>query len=227
VKAIIFGASGGLGMALAHQLIKEKWEVELVTREVRVKNLQQEFCTQVANGVVKISPVKTRYTEYVPKQQHDAIFFTQALFNPKALTEISDESIISEINTGLTDIILMTRRLLVDEKRNSKKKYDFAYIGSTSSYAGFKNTSTYCAIKHGLLGFVRAMNDEYTNTDCRFWLFSMGTMRTDMGMRVPGQDPCSFLDPVDVASRVVASISRPGNLFEPEVIMRRRTIKFL
>jgi short-subunit dehydrogenase len=77
-----------------------------------------------------------------------------------------------------------------------------------------------------VLGLVRALNDEYRDTDTRFWLFSMGTMNTEMGATLADQDPSSFLQPEDVAARIVSSISSESNLFEPEVIMRRRTIRF-
>jgi hypothetical protein len=78
-----------------------------------------------------------------------------------------------------------------------------------------------------LLGFIRAMNDEYSNTDTRFRLFSMGTMNTEMGALLVDQDSTSFLQPEDVADRMIASLTSTSNIFEPEVIMRRRSIRFL
>ena len=83
-----------------------------------------------------------------------------------------------EIAVGLTDPILLTRSLLLTHPPTPTERRDFAFIGSTSAYAGFKKTALYCAVKHGLLGFVRAMNDEYADAETRFWLFSMGTMNT-------------------------------------------------
>ena len=69
------------------------------------------------------------------------------------------------------------------------------------------------------------MNDEYSQTNIRFWLFSMGSMNTKMGLKVAGQDPNTFLDAVDVAKRIAASLVTESNLFEPEQIIRRRVIK--
>jgi short-subunit dehydrogenase len=128
---------------------------------------------------------------------------------------------------GLTSHILLTRKLIAAHPPLPDERRDFCYIGSTSAYAGFSNTSVYCAVKHGLLGFVRAMNDEYSKTDVRFWLFSMGTMNTEMGAALVEQDSTSFLQPKDVADRMIAAITSASNLFEPEVIMRRRSIRFL
>jgi hypothetical protein len=54
----------------------------------------------------------------------------------------------------------------------------------------------------------------------------MGTMRTDMGGKVLGQDASTYLDPRDVARRIVETMTVETNLFEPEVVIRRRAIKF-
>ncbi len=70
------------------------------------------------------------------------------------------------------------------------------------------------------------MNDEYSETETRFWLFSMGTMNTEMGALLADQEPSSFLQPEDAARRILDSLTAPTNLFEPEVIMRRRKIRF-
>jgi NAD(P)-dependent dehydrogenase (short-subunit alcohol dehydrogenase family) len=76
------------------------------------------------------------------------------------------------------------------------------------------------------LGLVRALNDEYAKTGKRFWLFSMGTMDTEMGRVLTDQDPTSFLSPDAVARRVVSTLTAADNLFEPEVVIRRRSIRF-
>jgi NAD(P)-dependent dehydrogenase (short-subunit alcohol dehydrogenase family) len=140
---------------------------------------------------------------------------------------MADETIAAEIEVGLADPIKLTRKLLARHQPLASERRNYCYIGSTSAYAGFRHTSVYCAVKHGLLGFVRAMNDEYAASDTRFWLFSMGSMRTEMGAKLAGQDPESFLKPGDVAGRIVEAVCSPSNLFEPEVLIRRRTIRFL
>jgi short-subunit dehydrogenase len=125
------------------------------------------------------------------------------------------------------DILSTTRNLLLQYPPRQEERRDFCFIGSTSAYSGFRNSSIYCAVKHGLLGFVRALNDEYAQTGVRFWLFSMGTMDTAMGRKLSEQDPQTYLQPADVAARIVEAISSASNIFEPEMILRRRTIRFL
>ena len=225
MTAIIFGASGGLATALADALLKRHYQVDLVTREERREHLERRYDHRHF-ATVRVLTVDQRYSEFEADRSYDAYFFTQALFAPRTLTSMGFVDVEAELEVGLVDHLQLTRTLLLHEP-DCLRRRNFCYVGSTSAYAGFRSTSVYCAVKHGLLGFVRAMNDEYAHTGTRFWLFSPGTMKTEMGAMVTDQDPATFLHPADVAERIVEAISSPSNLFEPEVIMRRRTIRFL
>jgi NAD(P)-dependent dehydrogenase (short-subunit alcohol dehydrogenase family) len=189
--------------------------------------VRKEFESQIRAQQMHLHTVESEYTEFEFSRPSDMVILTQALFEPASLTTMASEAITDEVSVGLVDPMLITRSFLRAFPSVPGVRRNICFIGSTSAYAGFKNTSVYCAVKHGLLGFVRAMNDEYATTDDRFWLFSMGTMQTEMGGKVLGQDVSTYLQPRDVAQRIVSAIISPSNLFEPEVIIRRRAVKFL
>ena len=224
--ALIFGASGGLANSLADDLLARGWKVDLVTRESRRPILEGRFRTSLAAGAVRVFCVNGSYADFIAEQPYQIYLFTQALFEPMPLVETTSGDIEKQVAVGLTGPIMLARSLLLTHPPASAERREFAFIGSTSAYAGFKKTAVYCAVKHGLLGFVRAMNDEYADTQTRFWLFSMGTMNTEMGARLVDQEPASFLQPEDVAKRIADSLTASNNLFEPEIIMRRRKIRF-
>jgi NAD(P)-dependent dehydrogenase (short-subunit alcohol dehydrogenase family) len=227
VKALLFGASGGLATVVAERLLVRGWHVDLVSRKRREEVVRKRFAAALTESQAGIYLVEEEYREFDPTQSYNAYFFMQALFAPCALAEMEEVRIEAEIGVGLTSHILLTRKLIATHPPLPNERRDFCYIGSTSAYAGFRNTSVYCAVKHGLLGFIRAMNDEYSHTDARFWLFSMGTMNTEMGALLVNQDSTSFLRPEDVADRMIAAVTSTSNVFEPEVILRRRSIRFL
>jgi NAD(P)-dependent dehydrogenase (short-subunit alcohol dehydrogenase family) len=226
VKALVFGGSGGLATALTVALVERQWQVDVVTRGAKRLLIERRHSKSIEEGTVRVITVAERYADFHPVQAYDSHFFTQALFSPRPLTEMDGHSIQQEVQVGLTEPIQLTRNLLAEYPPSAGERRDYCFIGSTSAYAGFRNTSVYCVVKHGLLGFVRALNDEYASSGARFWLCSMGTIDTEMGAQLKDQDPSSFLQPDDVAKRIVDAVCSTSNLFEPEILIRRRTIRF-
>ncbi len=226
MRVLILGASGGLAVSLADAFLERMCSVDLVTREVKRERVERRHAPAIGAGLARVFAVRSRYSDFDPQQAYDVCIFTPALFSPRPLASMDDAGIEAELEVGLADHIRLTRKLLARNLPLPGERRNYCYIGSTSAYAGFRDTAVYCAVKHGLLGFIRAMNDEYAQTDVRFWLFSMGTMDTEMGARLTDQDPTSFLPPGDVARRIAEALCSPSNLFEPEVLIRRRTIRF-
>jgi NAD(P)-dependent dehydrogenase (short-subunit alcohol dehydrogenase family) len=225
VKAIIFGASGGLAEALGLRLLYAGWHVDLVTRLTNEQRVKDSFKTFTNLGKARVFTVTSRYSDFITTERYDTHFMTQSLFKPGPLLGMSTADIEAEVTVGLTELVLITRNILKKWPPLLEQRQDFCFIGSTLAYAGSRNTSIYCVVKHGILGFMRAMNDEYAETTARFWLCSMGPMKTEMGVNAAnatGQDVSTFLDPGDVADRIISAVSSNSNIFEPEIIMRRR-----
>ena len=98
-------------------------------------------------------------------------------------------------------------------------------IGSSSAYAGFRNTSLYCASKHALLGLSRSLHDEYKERGIRTYFLAPGSMQTDMGRMVPGQSFDTFIDPGDLAEYLIFVISLDGNAVIEETRINRVIVK--
>ena len=157
-----------------------------------------------------------------PNYPADVYVFPQGRFLQKPFVDTNPVERSQMVDAGLNVILSRLRDCLAIR---TDQRTDYCLIGSTSSYQGFANSAIYCAVKHALVGLVRALNDEYKDTSRRFWLFSMGTMDTAMGRQLTtDQDPNTFLSPDEVAERIVSTVTNPSNLFEPEVVIRRRTV---
>ncbi len=98
-------------------------------------------------------------------------------------------------------------------------------VGSSSAYAGFKNTSIYCASKHAILGFSRALHDELKEYNVRTFCISPGSIKTDMGRQVRNQDFETFLEPAEIAAFIVHLISHEGPMIAEEVRLNRMVIR--
>ena len=55
----------------------------------------------------------------------------------------------------------------------------------------------------------------------------MGTMKTEMSKKIIDQDPDTFLEPSYVSKKIVNSLLDSTNLFEPEVLIKRRLIRYI
>lgn len=98
-------------------------------------------------------------------------------------------------------------------------------IGSSSAFSGFKHTAIYCASKHALLGLSRALFDEMRSQNVRVISLHPGSIRTEMGARVPEQDFSTFLDPADVAKYLVFVISFDSELVSEEIRLNRLVLR--
>ena len=94
-------------------------------------------------------------------------------------------------------------------------------IASSSAYAGFANTVAYCASKHGLLGFSRALDDELRASGVRVIAVSPGSIKTPMGRKVPGQTYETFIDPREAAELIGKIVSLDGSIAVNELRIGR------
>jgi 3-oxoacyl-[acyl-carrier protein] reductase len=95
-------------------------------------------------------------------------------------------------------------------------------IASSSAYAGFPDTVVYCASKHGLLGFSRALDAELRTSGVRVIAVSPGSIKTPMGRKVPGQDFETFMEPTEVAAEIVHVTGLDGSLVVSELRLERK-----
>jgi 3-oxoacyl-[acyl-carrier protein] reductase len=98
-------------------------------------------------------------------------------------------------------------------------------LGSSSAYAGFKETSLYCASKHALLGLSRALHEELKSSGVRVLCASPGSIRTPMGQTVKHQDFATFLDPAEVAEVAIDLLAHDGPMVVDEIRLNRMTIR--
>lgn len=94
-------------------------------------------------------------------------------------------------------------------------------IGSSSAYAGFAESTLYCASKHALLGFSRALHHELRDRGVRTFCVSPGSIRTKMGEQVPRQTYDTFIEPAEIAEYVTFIIGFDSTMVSEEVRLNR------
>jgi len=94
-------------------------------------------------------------------------------------------------------------------------------IGSSSSYAGFSGTSIYCSSKHAILGLSRSAYKEFIDENVRTFCFSPGSLKTEMGMKVKGQDFSTFIEPKEFCEYIINSIIYDSDMISEEIRFNR------
>lgn len=149
MKALITGASSGIGLDMARYLATKKWELILVARnKEKLEEIQEKLPTKVTIIVADLSQeqkVKELYA-LAKKENIDMLINNAGLgdFGPLSETDINKD--LELINTNIKAVHILTKSFVKDmEKRDSD-----TYILNVASSAAFQPgplMSTYYATK--------------------------------------------------------------------------------
>jgi NADP-dependent 3-hydroxy acid dehydrogenase YdfG len=212
-KWIITGASGSVASACINILLANKFSVDAYSRNelsVHNKNINYKKVEDYRNIVFDV-------------ENCECLLIAQGHFNFQLVESMSIEDLSATIEANFTSQIHVVHSFLRQIEKN--KRIDVVILGSTSSYEAGSGTVIYGASKAGTLALVRALNKEYVDTDIRFWLISFGTLANEMGSKVPNQDLDSLLDVNMVAQEIFDKVIDKSNLWQPEIVIRRRHIR--
>jgi short-subunit dehydrogenase len=125
------------------------------------------------------------------------------------------------VNLEIPTIVI--RRFL--ETTSVDMKRDIFVFGSAAAYDMGASTALYSSAKAGLRALVVSLNNEFRETETKFSLISTGTVKNEMGSKVPSQDPETLIDLQDLAEELARRILHFTNFFEPEIVIRRRRMQ--
>ena len=211
-KWIITGASGSVATACINILLENEYAVDAYSRNT----------IDINNKKVNFKKVDNYKNISFNIEECECLLMAQGYFNYELIENMSVENLYSTIEANFSSQIEILHAFLRQVKKN--KRIDIVILGSTSAYEAGSGTVIYGATKAGILGLVKALNKEYVDTDIRFWLISFGTLANEMGNKVPNQDFDSLLDVDMVAQEIFTKVNSKSNLWQPEIVIRRRHI---
>ncbi|MGD1083881.1 MAG: SDR family oxidoreductase [Verrucomicrobiota bacterium] len=217
-RAIVTGASRGIGLAIAQALAREGARMGLLSRvKPRVAG---EF---VACDLADLERVPAAVRELLKRLGPvDFLINNAGTFLEKAAVEIplADWERVQRVN--LTAPFLITREVLPG--MIARRRGRIINIASTASIQGYLGQSAYCASKHGLLGFARCLAMEvkphniHVHTLCPGGVATDLIKGTDLGRRLEGQP---MIQPRDIAEMVLFLLRQPENIDLAEIAVRR------
>jgi short-subunit dehydrogenase len=183
-KAVLTGATGGIGRAIAHQLAPQCSSLILMGRDTeKLEALKNELTNtavnvQIVSGDLREDSTSVRLMDAVLAQQGINLLINNAgvsLF--KSFEDQTDEDITQLMLTNLISPMLLCKQLLSHLKTEPSQIIN---IGSIFGYMGFPGFSSYCASKFGLRGFSQSLRRELSDTSVSVRYFAPRATKTSI-----------------------------------------------
>lgn len=204
-KIVITGASSGIGTAIAESFYRDgTHEMILIGRsESRLKAVAKSTDSYpIICDITCTEQVESVCNEILSRFQAppDVLVNNAGHFVAKPFLETPPDLFRAQIESNLTGCFLITNKLL--PSMISTRSGHVFFMGSVASIKGYAGASAYCAAKHGLLGFARAVRAETLDMGVRVTTILPGATLTPSwdGTTLPEE---RFMPPEDVARSVI------------------------
>jgi 3-oxoacyl-[acyl-carrier protein] reductase len=230
-NAFISGATGGIGKSIALALANNGCNLFLtanneerlqgvenvfLNRDIKVSSCAGDLASK--DDVYKIIDSANKAFDNI-----DILINSAGIFPNSSLFDSDDEALEKIFSINYRSAFIFAREFA--KKMVSNEWGRIVNIGSSSAYAGFKETSMYCSTKHALLGLSRSTHDELKQFNVRTLCVSPSSTQSQMGLATKGQDYSTFLEPDDVAKYVAFAISFDSNIMSEEIFLKRMIIR--
>jgi short-subunit dehydrogenase len=213
-RAVITGASGGIGQALVAALLAEGAQLLLVGRQTdALQTLAIAHAGKVQVVQADICERSGREAVVAAAQRFGGIntLINAAGVNHFGLLDQHDESAIADlIGLNVTATLQLTHRLLPMLRQQGHSLV--VNLGSTFGSIGYPGFSAYCASKFALRGFSEALRRELADTQVKVLYFAPRATQTRMNAAnvVAMNDELNVAmdDPHSVALQLLAAIRR-------------------
>ena len=229
LKAVITGASGGIGEIIAKALAAEGVKLVLLGRNTeKLEKLASE--TEKISGekavVIPGDITSAEYCTKVVKTANDSLGGFDILINNAGLAhstpfeEITEEQYDMIMDTNVKGPFLMCRESLPVLRKSQSAT--IINIASVTAHKGYPLQSVYTASKHALLGFSKSLAKEVFEEGIRVHVLSPGGVFTDM-IKTSRPDLTSdgMIVPEDIADIILFMLKHRGNAVIDEIGVHR------
>lgn len=229
--SVISGGSGGLGLEIAELLVISGKNVLILGRNkeklaeasARLKKSPGNIlCESLICNVGKEEEIK-RVGDYLTKNMLSADYlFNNAGMGLFTKADTSTSAMIDKVfEANLKGMILLTSEIL--RLTPAEEELTIVNIMSTSALVGRAEETIYCAAKWGARGYTEALRTELKGTKRNIIAVYPGGMKTDF-WKIPGQnrDLSSFMDPADVASKIVNAVMVSNKTLVTDITINRK-----
>ena len=211
VKAIITGASSGLGYEVGKQLKDKNYEIINVSRKM------SEF--EDINCDLSKEEDVLRTIEIINNKHNDFdVLILNAGIMPLAKVGEVKTNIDNLFNINIISSLKIVNGLLEIAKKN---KADIIFVGSTASLKGYNEHGMYCASKHAVEGIVKSLQVELKDEPVRVIGFHPGAFNSNLRGGVIKE---GYMKPEDLAKVMINIIELPKSVEVSEIVINRKKV---
>jgi len=182
-SALIIGASRGLGLGLAKELLGRGWQVTATVRGVAKSTGLEDFHAQVTMDVVDINDLDTvaPFVTRALDHQYDVVFINAGISGPETKTaaDVTPDEIAHLFMTNAIAPVRLAEMLLPAVKPDGVLAFMSSILGSVSLASGY--APLYSASKAALNSLTKAFVAGLKRKDLTVLTLHPGWVRTDMG----------------------------------------------
>jgi NAD(P)-dependent dehydrogenase (short-subunit alcohol dehydrogenase family) len=229
--ALITGASSGLGRAFSLALGRSGVSVFLVARrEEKLREAVADIVQAGGEASYHVADVRNLPGLYdlvdvlLSRYKKLDILINNAGLGYRAPLEDLKRSEMAEmIDTDFSAPIHLTQAALPALVRSAPS--DIVNISSIAGLQGFAGGTVYCAVKHGVVGFSRALAEELKPRHVRVTAICAGSIDTEFYDRFPATtDRDRMLRPEDAVGALLYVLTSPPHVMHGEVVLRPRVV---
>lgn len=229
--SVISGGSSGLGFEIAILLIKSGKDVLILGRNHdKLKIALSRLKAASVKGNAWHLPCNIGKEEDISRVGdflRTNSYTVEYLFNNAGMglfmkaEKTTAASIDTIFEANLKGMILLTTQIL--RITPQEEELTIVNIMSTSALLGRAEETVYCAAKFGARGYTEALRVELKGTRRNIIAVYPGGMKTDF-WKIPGQnrDISSFMDPAEVAEKIVDAVIVTDKLFVTDLTINRK-----
>jgi 3-oxoacyl-[acyl-carrier protein] reductase len=226
--ALITGATEGIGRATAFALGHAGYRVGVCARtETKVRQLVKEL--QGAGIEAAGSPADVgnadqtaRMVEAITKSlgEVDVLVNNAGVLIARPFEELTLEEWDTTMSTNVRSLFLVTRAVLPGMR--ARHRGAVVNVASLAGRSGFAGGTAYTASKHAVLGFSRALMQEFRKEGIRVIAICPGSVDTGMLHDQPmlKSNPERILQPGDVADAILHVVQLPERALVSELDIR-------
>lgn len=227
LKAVVSGASKGIGKAIADKLMAKGFDVAISARnETDLQNLKvtleekhPESQLFVLSADMSERSEVLRFGEWAKEQlgEIDVLVNNAGFFLPGLITEEEFGTLEQQINTNLYSAYYLTRALI--EAMKAKKSGHVFNICSIASLMAYPNGGSYSISKFAMLGFSKVLREEMKPHGIRVTSVMPGAVLTASWAAYDGPEE-RLMKAEDVADLIWSIYSLSDRTVVEDVVLR-------